>query len=187
MRPTQRGHRATATLLCSLHCKFNKATSQGSTDQSTGTQEISAEDLRVKNFSSNKEMSNLRPRKVRSHPGSHNKVKSQATARAPSPPDTPCWALPLDSTQLHTHRDTQNSLGLPPGDTATQASPRRQGLDTDPPLQTPEHPTKLPPLLQSPLTRRTLTKASNWASRGAPCSGRGRRWYLPGDREQPIR
>lgn len=33
----------------------------------------------------------------------------------------------------------------------------------------------------TPLTRRTLTKASNWDSRGAPCSGRGRRWYLPGE------
>ena len=65
VRTTQRGHRATATLLCSLHCRLNTATSRGSTDRNTGSQEISAGDPRVRNFSSNKEMRNLRPRKVR--------------------------------------------------------------------------------------------------------------------------
>lgn len=59
------GTQGTATLLCSLHCRFNKATSQGSTDRNTGSQEISAGDPRVRNFSSNKEMRNLRPRNVR--------------------------------------------------------------------------------------------------------------------------
>lgn len=39
-----------------------------------------------------------------------------------------------------------------------------------------------PGTASAPLTRRMLMKASNWASRGAPCSGRGRRWYLPGER-----
>lgn len=56
VRTTQRVLRAAATLLCSLHCRFSTATSQGRIDYNTGPQEIPAANPRVRNCSSNKEI-----------------------------------------------------------------------------------------------------------------------------------